>query len=319
MRIVKAKHIRTKSATKSAAFTLIELLVVLAIVAVLVSILLPSLAAARSSARTVACLSNQRQLITAWSMYANDYRERVMPLAYWDEPDIGTGPQVFWWGTHGSATTQVEHERGFIAPYINAALTQRSVFECPSQAWGTYRAQGPGRQPTSTYGYNGYYLSPSKTPGWGSAIGHRPWRRIGELRQPEQVVVFADALLGGDPSRNSALLDPPLLFVGGGEAGNSGGSGASANESSGTSRGERLRASALWEVNQFPTTAFRHASAKGAGSHASSIGAAAAVFADSSARPIAGKPEWLSQQDPAIGSIEGEDSLIYVPDAEDWR
>ena len=57
------------------AFTLIELLVVLSIIALLIAILLPALGAARESGRTAICLSNERQMMIANEMYAEDHDE----------------------------------------------------------------------------------------------------------------------------------------------------------------------------------------------------------------------------------------------------
>ncbi|HEY1788478.1 MAG TPA: type II secretion system protein [Verrucomicrobiae bacterium] len=54
------------------AFTLIELLVVIAIIAILASVLLPVLHQAQLRGETAACIDHQKQLATAWVMYASD-------------------------------------------------------------------------------------------------------------------------------------------------------------------------------------------------------------------------------------------------------
>jgi prepilin-type N-terminal cleavage/methylation domain-containing protein/prepilin-type processing-associated H-X9-DG protein len=56
-------------------FTLIELLVVIAIIAILAAILFPVFAQAREKARSSSCLSNQKQIALAFSMYSQDYDE----------------------------------------------------------------------------------------------------------------------------------------------------------------------------------------------------------------------------------------------------
>lgn len=282
-----------RAAAGSRGFTLIELLVVVAIVALLIGILLPSLSGARESARTVKCQSNQRQLIVAWSLYAADFKDYAMPLAYWDTADIGGGEQVFWWGSHGTSTTPPDFARGFISPFLDSSLNVGSVFECPSQPWGTYRPQGPSRSVTSTYGYNGYYLSPAKTPGWGLTIGGRPWQRVGSIERADTLFVFADALLpaaGNGLPGNTALLDPPLLYSGG--------------------------ANGTWEANESPTTAFRH----GRGRSASSLGSAAAAHADGHVSVTRAQPEWLTHPSQSVGSVGGQAGMgpRYVPDWERW-
>ncbi len=290
MSVVNARNQRVSAALR--AFTLVEVLVVIAIVALLVSMLLPALVAARESSRMIACASNLRQFGVAWHGYATDFGDRAMPLAYWHPDDLVDDEQVFWWGTHGSVTGHVDHARGFIAAYLDSNLGARSVYECPSQGWGTYLAQGPAREPTSTYGYNGYYLSPAKTPGWGQSIGFRPWRRVFEIRRPGELLVFADTMLGGlgagSRPRNCALLDPPTLFSGAG-------------------------ASAAWRVNASPTTSFRHQRARGG-----VIGTMVCVRADGSAGPTQARAEWIVDHSAAIGSIGVENDPAYVPDWREW-
>ena len=57
---------------KEKGFTLVELLVVIAVVALLLSMLMPTLNAARQRAYMVVCSSDERQLMMAWFLYADN-------------------------------------------------------------------------------------------------------------------------------------------------------------------------------------------------------------------------------------------------------
>ncbi|HEX8876867.1 MAG TPA: type II secretion system protein [Phycisphaerales bacterium] len=276
------------------AFTLIELLIVIAIVALLIALALPSLRGAIAASRTTKCLSNQRQLGVAWTMYANTYRDLATPAAYWRQEQIGSGPVVYWFGADApESTPEGAPTSGLLTPFFSAARSERGALECPEQPSGTYTPQTKHLKFSTTYGYNGYYLTPLMTPGWGDQIGSRPWRRTSDIVQPSSLMVFADTILAGTSAtsmpRSSALLDPPLLF----------------SPSSG------------WANNLSPTTAFRHAGRQRTGA------LAAGVRADGSASASTTSAELLRRDARGrvlgVGSFSKTPDPWYVPDWQAWR
>lgn len=93
-------------------FTLIELLVVIAIIAILAAILFPVFAQAREKARQSACLSNGKQMATAFYLYCQDYDERL--------------PRV--WTATGGKNNGPRDWVEDIEPYMK----NRQVYVCPS-------------------------------------------------------------------------------------------------------------------------------------------------------------------------------------------
>jgi len=76
-----------RSRGRAGGFTLIELLVVIAIIAILAAMLLPALARAKQKATSAACLSNEKQLASAWVMYCDDNKDMLVNFHRADAPN----------------------------------------------------------------------------------------------------------------------------------------------------------------------------------------------------------------------------------------
>ena len=61
------------------AFSRIDLLSILAVIGFFLLLLMPALGRTRTGDRGVACLNNLRQLVVAWTMYAQDNHDRLPP------------------------------------------------------------------------------------------------------------------------------------------------------------------------------------------------------------------------------------------------
>lgn len=127
-----------RSRSVQSGFTLIELLVVIGIIGLLISILLPALNKAREQARAIKCQSNERQLIMAFLMFANEH-DQHLPGNYFDGQTfqqqaghIDPEKQDWLLGPDPNAGTAQEYldgpQNGTIYRYVNSM----QVYLCPS-------------------------------------------------------------------------------------------------------------------------------------------------------------------------------------------
>lgn len=284
------------------AFTLIELLVVIAIIAILLAMVLPALGKARRSSKATVCLSTQRSVGQALTLYNNDHKERVVPS--YNMSGLDTTEPLDGWGP-------ILDRDGYMA---GARETRRGPFVCSD----TFDIEGiatgnTGTNPNNPKGWVDWPFSRTGSANVPTTIESRGFNRI--LR----VSYWINAL---NPIGGSTAVEPDLFYTG------SVGYGPGAN---GLTL-EQTRLSAFARPAQLIATAdgvyagrhrdnklgtpnsrigYRHDGAGG--------GASNSVFADGHAKPVSATdfPRGPGPaNDPAVVWSEntGEVSLYAVPE-----
>ena len=184
------------------AFTLVELLVVLGIIAAMVALLLPAVGRAREQARSIACLSNLRQMATAAFAFAAGNDRRFPPAHYsavtpttvtaygWDftrtRPRAAGSawtvkPGLLWAGAGGEGSGAVQ--------------------QCPSFDGASMSAGDP----FTGYNYNTSYVGHGENE---SAGGRLPVpARVSDVQRPAECALFGD---GGWASGANKYMRAPF-------------------------------------------------------------------------------------------------------------
>jgi prepilin-type N-terminal cleavage/methylation domain-containing protein/prepilin-type processing-associated H-X9-DG protein len=179
------------------AFTLLELLVVVGIIGILAGLLLPVLSMAKSRAATAQDLNNKSQMMRAWTMYAGDFSDYMVPNS-----PINYGASVAWvdsinglenWGfsepPSSGNTNYALLQHGLLAPYLSG---QVGVYKCPADRLNS--ANGPRLRSVSMNGQMGAIgQTISNAPGSNNKPGLL-YTRMADLNcpSPAMAIVFLD-------------------------------------------------------------------------------------------------------------------------------
>ena len=199
-------------------FTLIELLVVIAIIALLTAIRIPALNIAKQQAGSAVWLMNEKQLVLAWMMYAenNDY---IMcgPMT----SDTGS-PRFDWVGlprdlvsgaTKTSNFTAEEEIRGIESGTLFPYYKKAKLVNCPTDKRAarvpTYPGYGgTGGYRTYSFPYHLNAPAPELTSRYGAAAGADRLVRITELKSASSTYVVVEENDNRDYNMDAWAFDP---------------------------------------------------------------------------------------------------------------
>lgn len=148
----------TRPRRRTRGFTLVELPVVIGIIAILIAILMPALRRARESANQVACASNQRQLMMAFLLFANDNKGHL-PRPH-GVPEISASTAharvCIWLHVKETAAgyADLDDKAGVLWRYLPGVESRKNIIMCPGDASDGEIVQGWQQDPALGRNYS---------------------------------------------------------------------------------------------------------------------------------------------------------------------
>jgi len=185
-------------------FTLVELLVVIGIIALLISILLPVISSAQKSARSLASLSNLRQLGLGLGQYVIEHKGQY-PVGAMPSP-VPPAPRYRW------ADAIYPYMKN-TAVYMSPQLTPQERERMKKPFAHTLNPDGTTRPDTlyfGGYGYNYQYLGNGRFSTTANAPYNAPFfAKATQIRMSSQTIAIADT---NGTRRGSATGDDVNVF-----------------------------------------------------------------------------------------------------------
>lgn len=161
--------------------SLIELLVVIAIIAILAALLLPALSRSKQQSQGIQCVNSLRQMQSAWTLYADDFQQTLVPNVGMYQPEYQTN-QCWVAGDVSQLpdeTNALLLSQALLGPYAKNV----SVYKCPADP-----GNPPGTPRVRSISMNNYMNGK----GTGLSRNFARNQRLTDIRQPASSFVFLD-------------------------------------------------------------------------------------------------------------------------------